>query len=766
MKNKDTQQIDNLHKQGLALLRSRHLTEAREVFTRICGLSPEDADAWHKLANIHGMLGDIHEAGTCCRKVIALRPDHSEAHTILGNVLLHQGSPEEAISHYQIALRIDPGNAVAHNNLGNALKSTGRLDEAFKSYQHAIAVNPKYALAHFNIGVALKEAGRLQEAGDSFRRAIALNTNYAEAYNNLGIVLKQLGCLEEARTAIQRALTIKPKYAEAIYNLANILMALGRLEPAIAQFRQSILLKPDYADAYNNLGNAFKELGQIEPAMENYRHAISLNPQHTGAYNNLAVIFRDRNRINAAEEMVQNALRIQPDYADAYITLGNIRSWQGKPGDAVAMYEKALQLSPDHVMAHSNLLMTMNYLPRYSAQDLLTTAKDWSAQHACRISGSTPPANTPDPNRRLRIGYVSGDFCSHPVGFFTEAVLAHHDKRQHEIFCYYNRSHQDDVTARLRKGADHWRVIAGQSDQDVIAGIRRDGIDILVDLSGHTQGHRLLVFSQRPAPVQLTWMGYFATTGAAGVDYIIADPYVIPPQEECHYSERVERLPHSYLCFTPPDLDIPVAPLPALSQGAVTFGCFNNPAKMTAQVIACWSHLLHTLPDARLHLKYRAFEDDGVVRDFQGSFAAHGIAAERIRFSGVSPRKEYFASHNEIDIGLDPFPFGGCTTTVDALWMGVPVVTLRGDRFAGHMGETIMMNLGQPECVADGVDDYVQKAVALARDLPRLADLRSGLRKKLLNSSLCDGATFTRDLESVYRRLWTDWCNGQHSTGL
>ena len=759
--NRDQEQLSALHKQGLTLLQSNRLEEAKALYTRIVDIKPEDADAWYKLGTIQGMLGNIDEAGICCRKVIVLQPDHSEAHANLGNVLFHKGVYDEAISNYQAALRINPGNAPAYNNLGNALKISGRLDEALESYKRAITVNPNYALAHYNLGIALQKAGRLQEAGDCFRRAVALNGNYAEAYNNLGMVLKAQNRLEEARDALQQAVTLEPNYAEAIYNLANIHLLLGRLETAIELFRQALHIKPDYADAHNNLGNALKTQGHIELAIEHYKHAIALNPQFAGAYNNLAILLRNQGQTATAYEMAQRALQIQPDFADAYNTLGNIRSWQGRPADAIQMFQKTLNLSPDHVSAHSNQLMMMQYLPRYSADDLLTAVKEWNARHAQHIVRLPPPSNSPDPKRCLRIAYISADFYSHPVGYFIEAVLSQHDKNRHEIHCYYNRNTNDEVTARLQKSADHWHVIDWKSDQEVAECIRRDGIDILVDLSGHTGDHRLLVFPRRPAPVQVTWMGYFATTGVDGMDYIIADRFVIPPEEERYYTEQVERLPHGYLCFTPPNLPIAVGPLPACSQGAITFGCFNNPAKITPEVIACWSRLLHALPDARLHLKYKFFEESEAVQQFRNAFAAHGIDTQRIRFSKQSPRSEYLESYNGIDIGLDPFPFNGCTTSVEALWMGVPIIALSGDRFAGHMGETIMKNLGLNECIANSPDDYLEKAIALASDLPRLADLRSHLRNRLLNSPLCDAPTFTRDLETLYRKLWTNWCKAR-----
>lgn len=759
--NNDKQQLNSLREQALALLQSKHLTEAQKLFADVCRLDPEDTRAWYMLGTIYGMTGKIDEAGKSFRKVIALQPDHGEAHANLGNVLFYMNRQDEAISHFKTALRINPNNAMAQNNLGNVLKSAGRLHEAIECYRSAIAINPTYAVGHYNLGIALKEAGLLQEAGDAFRQAVELNPNFAEAYNNLGNIFKGQDRLQEARDALQRALSIKPEFAEAIYNLANVNLALGQFGSAIEQYREATLIKPDYADAYNNLGIALNEQGHSETAVETLKIAITIDPKLAAAYNNMGNALRNQGRMTEAQEMVQLALQIQPGFTDAYNNLGTILNWEGKPGDAVAMYQRAVDISPDNVSAHSNLLMTMHYLPSYTPQDLLDAAEEWNSRHTRNIFQLPSPSIYPDPRHKLRIGYVSGDFCSHPVGFFIEAVLSHHDKSNFETYCYYNNNVYDDLNSRLQKLADHWRAIERLSDQSAADLIREDKIDILVDLSGHTQGHRLLVFSRKPAPIQITWMGYFATTGMTAMDYIIADRFVIPPDEERYYTERVERLPEAYLCFTVPTLPIAVVPPPALSKGYVTFGCFNNPAKITSEVIACWSKLLHAVPNARLILKYKSLADNGIKYYFQKAFFDHGINSERIEFSGQSPRGEYLANYNEIDICLDPFPFGGCTTTVEALWMGVPVITLRGNRYVGHMGESIMKNLGLSDCVTETQDAYIERAIGLANNLAQLAELRSRLRQQLVDSPLCNGTKFTRNLENVYRKLWKTWCNAQ-----
>ena len=859
----NAEQLHAMKQQALALLPANRPTEALALLSQVCEQNPEDVDTWYLLSCIHGMQGNMDEAGRCCRRAIALRPDHSEAHVNLGNVLLSQGKLDEAIQHYRTAIRINPHNAGALCNLGNALSSLGKHDEsivnylaalklnpnfveayynlgnsqmvqkrygeAIDSFRHVIRLNPKNAAAYNNLGIAHKECGdisaaienyriairlqpdraviynnlaialrqqgMLQEASDTaqralsiqpdyadalfnlgstlidqgevekgiacLQRAININPQYADAYNNLGMARMKQGKLQEAKNLVESALKINPKLAEAVCNLGYISYSLGLIELAIEKCRQAILLKPDYVEAYIHLGNALIKQGETSEAIACYQRAIALRPDSVKAYSNLAEAFRIQGKLTEAEQMAKEALHLNPDSAYAYSALDLIYFLQGKIKASIEMGKKAVLLDPDYEVAQDNLLMGMHYDPDYSAETLFAAAQEWGARHETRDDSLLPPSNTADPERRLRIGYVSADFKTHPVGFFIEQVLAHHDKNQFEIFCYSNLATDDDLTMRLRRHADHWTNILYRSDKEVAQLIRQDGIDLLVDLSGHTSGNRLLSFSYKPAPIQATWIGYHATTGLSAIDYIIGDRFLIPPEEECYYVERVLRLSNAYLCFSPPDSDIEPGPLPALATGKITFGCFNNPSKLTEAVIVCWSRLLNAMPQAQLYLKYKAFADDGVRQRYQSLFAEQGIDIARIRLAGSSPRHEYLAAYQEVDIGLDPFPFNGCTTTVESLWMGVPVVTLRGDRYVSHMGESIMMNLGLEECVTDSKDAYIAKAIALASDLPRLAALRSGMRTQLLGSPLCDGPGFSRDLETTYRKIWETWCRTQ-----
>ena len=693
-----TEQTHAMKQQALNLLRGNRLAEAKNLLDQVCGLNNDDVDAWYLLSCIHGMQGNMDEAGRCSRRVIALRPDHGEAHINLGNVLLSQGKPDEAIEHYQTAVRGNPNNPGALCSLGNALSSLGKHSEATANYLAALRLNPNLVEAHYNLG--------------------------------------------------------------------NSQMAQRQYNEAMNSFRQAIRLNPNYAAAYNNLGNAQKEAGDNNAAIESYRTAVRLQPDFARAYNNLAIVFREQDLLKEAYDAAQHALSIQSKFVDALISMGNISIDQGRPNIAIEYFQKVLNIEPNHPEAHTCLFTMMHYRPEYSAESLFKVAQEWGNRFTPDVQSLTSCDNSPDPQRRLRIGYVSGDYYNHPVGYFIESVLNNHDSQRYEIFCYYNHNKYDELTTRLQKKAHLWRNISGLSNDAIIEQIHADGIDILIDLSGHTDRNRLLVFSRKPAPIQITWLGYFDTTGLNTIDYIIGDRYLIPPDEEKRYTEQVLRLPNAYLCYSPPVEEIEPGPLPALINGKVTFGSFNNTAKITEEVIACWSRIMHALPHSQLYLKYKPLSNDDVQRRFLAQFAEHGIESTRIQLAGSSPRQEYLATYHQIDISLDPFPFNGCTTTMESLWMGVPVISLRGNRYVSHMGETILRHMGLDNHVTDNMDAYINKAVDLATNIPALKDIRSQLRKKLLDSTLCDGADFTRKLEVLYRDVWVSWCQKQNDTNL
>jgi predicted O-linked N-acetylglucosamine transferase (SPINDLY family) len=541
--------------------------------------------------------------------------------------------------------------------------------------------------------------------------------------------------------------------AASLYETAMSRLHAGRIDEAAAQLRQVVSLQPDSVAAHVNLGLALQGQGKQAEAVAHTMMAGCLCPDILEVQSNLGLAFIVVGRLDDAGRCFARAIRIRSDVAEVHNNFANLLKDLGHLDEAMRSYAWALRLNPGYVAAFSNMIMASHYMTRFSAADILVAARRFGAN--CRPAPVTFAARAAT-RSRLRIGYVSGDFRSHPVGHFLGAVLPAHRRDAVEIFCYSNNPVVDATTGQLRAAADHWRNIAMLPNREALDLIRRDGIDILVDLSGHTACNRLPLFGLRAAPVQATWLGYFGTTGVDAIDYIIADRFVVPDGEDGFYSERVWRLPGCYLCYAPHKLDIAVAPPPAAKNHHITFGCFNYFAKISAETIVIWSNILNAVGGSRLFLKAKGLDQPSARRSVENRFAAHGIAPERLRLEGYSPLAEALAAYNDVDIALDPFPFGGCTTTADTLWMGVPVVTLRGQRWSGRMSQTILACLGLDAWVADTPEGYAAIAVDLASDLAGLAAWRALLRPRLLASPFCDGRTFTAGLEDAFRGMWAE----------
>ena len=675
--------------------------------------------------------------------------------------LVKEGRLEEAKALFNSICRSTANDAEAWFWLGRVYGKLGEIDAAGECCRRAIGLDPDYCEAHVNLGKVLLLQGKYKEAIANYQTVLKIDSKNAEAYTDLGNVWFRQGKFEDAVKCYETVVRLKPQSADALYNLGNIKRVQNKYSEATSCYEKAISINPDMAAAYNNLGAALYKQGEVARAISNYQSALELDPDYAEAYNNLGIILREQGYMVDAERMFNKAMQLNPELIEPYLCLGAMRNRQGDAESAMELFQKALAIAPSRADIQSSILMTMYYLPGYSSDTLFAAARQWAVRH--KPEGWRPPRflNNTDPLRRLRIGYVSGDFNAHPVAYFIEPVLRHHDRSEHEVFCYYNNTISDEYTRRLQACSDHWVDIAGQSNEAVLQRIQRDGIDVLVDLSGHTANNCLPVFIHKAAPVQATWMGYFATTGVETMDYVISDQYVIPRGDERFYVERVVRLPHSYLCFSPPRHPVDVSPLPALTAGTITFGCFNNPAKLSRATFDCWLRLLHAVPQSRLFIKYRGADSDTNQKRYKALFENAGIGTERLRLSGYSPREGMLAAYHEVDIALDPFPYNGGTTTAEALWMGVPVITLRGDRFAGRVGESMLTAMGLGEFIVNMEDDYVARVAALTADLDTLADLRATLRERMLDSPLCDGAAFTGSLEEAYRRMWRTWCRTQ-----
>ena len=521
---------------------------------------------------------------------------------------------------------------------------------------------------------------------------------------------------------------------------------------------------PTMRDGYLALSHALRDqqAGRLVEAEEGYRQILRAYPNHPDALQLLGVLHSQRGRNDLAVAFIQKAIALKPAVSSFHVNLGSALLTQGRLEDAVASFRHALAIDPTDMRAHSNLLVPLHYIPGYSREALLAEARTWGERHAGSPAAPRHPhRNDARADRRLRIGYVAAEFFRHPVGYFLLPVLLEHDKGQVEIYCYGTGLRTDDLTTRLRAAADQWRNLEGVGDE-VAAMIDDDGIDILVDLSWHLGAHRLPLFARKPAPVQATWISCFDTSGVSSMDYIVADGVVAPERDDAFFVEQVVRLPDAYECYVPPDPMPDVAAAPALQRGHVTFGCFNRIAKVNTGVIAVWAEVLRRLPDARLSLRSGSLDDRSVRARYLSMFAAHGIRAERITLGGPASHAETLAAYHSIDIALDPFPYNGCTTTAEALWMGVLVVALRGDRFVGRASASFLTATGLGQLVAESEEEYVALAVALASDVSRLAELRAGLQQQVAQSALCDAPRFTRQPEAAYRAMWRGWCRAQH----
>jgi predicted O-linked N-acetylglucosamine transferase (SPINDLY family) len=737
---------------GNALREQGRFDEAVPFLRRALQLRPDYAAAQNNLGNALEGQGDAEGAVACYRRALELAPDFAEAHNNLGNALKTRGDREGAIACYRRAVELAPGFAAAHYNLGIALSDVGRTDEAVACYRRAVELAPDFAAAHNNLGNALKGRGRAEEAIACYLRAIELWPNYAAAHNNLGIALSDLGRTEEAVACYRRAVALRPDFAEAHDNLGMALGDLGQLDEVIACHRRAIELAPDFAEAHNNLGNALERQGELEDAIACYRRALEPRPDYAEALGNLGNALRGRGELEAAIVCHRRALELRPDSADAYGNLGNAFRDSGCLDEALACYRRALELKPDHAPVHSNWLDTLHYAPGVTPAALLQAHAGYDRRHAAPLSGAVGrPEPAGDLRGRIRLGFVSPDLGRHPVGSFLVRVLENLDPEQCETICYSDRIVQDGLTHRLRAAATGWRDTIGLNHQRLAEQIRADRIDVLFDLAGHTARNRLLAFARKPAPIQVTWIGYEGTTGLHAMDYLLADHRMVPPGTEQHYRERVLRMPDGYLCYDPPEAAPPVGPPPCLTEGFATFGSFHNPAKITPDVVAVWARILRAAPGTRLVMKYRGLGDRSVHERFLDLFAAHGVAPQRLELLPWSSYLDYLATYHRVDVALDPFPFSGSAITCESLWMGVPAVTCPGETFASRHSLGHVSSVGLTETIARDLDDYVERAVALAGDPARLAALRSGLRERMAASPLCDGERFASHLTALLR---------------
>lgn len=644
--------------------------------------------------------------------------------------------------------------AVEHHRLS-------RLPEAEQLYRRVLAIEPNHAEAIHCLGTLAVQTGHVEAGLGLIDRSLKLQPNVPVLYLNAGLLLRQIGRSADAVQAIRRAIALGDSTPMTQLHLAGVFGDAGDAAEAEKILRGLIAQLPAFAEAYSDLGLLLVQEGHFIDGIEQYRTAIRLRPQLPTPHFNLSYALSVTGELAEAFNELRTTLQLKPDFVEARLNLGNMLLEAGDIDAAIAEYRAVQKIDPKFPGAQPNLLLAMHCDPRTTPQELFEEHVNYGRQFADGIPRMPPGTVDKNPERKLRIGYFSPDFREHAVASFITPVLEQHDRVHFEVVCYASTLRPDGVTENIRAKADQWRDITRLNDQQFAEQVRQDQIDILIDLAGHTNAMRLPAFARKPAPVQVTWLGYPDTTGMSAMDYRITDAITDPLGDaDARHVERVIRLPGCFICFAPFAEPLDSGPLPALANGFVTFGCFNRMAKVSGMTMDLWAKVLDAVPNSKLMLKGGGLAPSS-FDSWLKRLAEHGIDPSRVIPLPASPTKrEHLIEMQSVDIALDTFPYNATTVTCEWLWSGVPAVTLTGQTHASRVGLSLLTAVGIPEYATTTPAQYVQTATQLANDLPRLGELRSTLCTRLLTSPLTDASAFTRNLESAYRQMWQRFCAG------
>lgn len=780
--------------QALARFHAGAIGEARSLAEAALACRPDAHDAHAIRAACLEREGREEEALAAWDTALGLKPDYLFARVNRG-VLLHRlGRLEPALADVEAALAAAPDLALLHANRASVLVDLERWSEAAEAARAALARDGTLAAAHLALALAVERLEEPRRALPHLEAALAADPELLPARLAMLRILDGLGRREEALAAAEAALEAVPDQAELLVWRGRLLRLLDRPAEALAPLEAVLARDPEHAEARLEHGLGLADLGQDEKgrAIAELEHLVAEQPDDPAhqlalgvalvradqSARALAVLDRAAaldpddpeivlerglalsrlDRVDEAIACYRRASELWPELAEPKIRLGRALMKLGRSEEAAVELRAGLARDPSEAIAHSDLLLCLLFGGLVGVEELAAEHRAWGKRFGRPPGRYDAWPNDPDPDRPLRVGLVSADFGRHPVGMMVLPVLSAVDRDRFQLTAYSNRKRPDAWTARIRSVVDRWRDVAGVEDRVLAEQIRADSIDVLVDLSGHTAGSRLRCFALKPAPVQASWLGYAFTTGLDAIDYVLADESMVRPGEERLYVETVLRFPGGRFCYLQPDYAPAVKLPPALRRGHVTFGSFNNTAKIGPEVVAVWSRLLHAVPGSRLLLKWGAFDHAGEVARFRAAFAAHGIGAERLEFRGRSSHVSMLAEYGSVDIALDPFPYGGGMTSLEALWMGCPLITLTGPHPMERQGEAFLRQLGEPGWVASDAEGYVRIAAGLASSPGRLAALRLLQRERMRASPLCDGARIARELEGLVREAWRRWC--------
>jgi predicted O-linked N-acetylglucosamine transferase (SPINDLY family) len=719
----------------------------------------EGRDAKSLLAMAYRLYaaGDMTGAANIYNEILTFDPGNSDSMLMMGIISFGAQKFDDSEKWIQAAIDNSPmPNFMAYKVLGDVSRVLGKTDAAVTSFKKSLDINPNYAEACANLASLYLSQNDLAGAEEYCRRALRLKADYPVPLYNLGLILEMKGNFEEARQKYEKAISFKQDMAVAYAGMGRALKGLQNPADALSYFEKAVFLSP-VAEVYAHMAEIFQDMDETQKAADYYRLALKYAPGNLNYLNNLGVVYTRLRQYKNASACYKQVLSLNPENPAALNNMAVALRNSGKLDEAILLLKKSLQVRPDHVATISSLLFSMVYSARVSPDEFYETACRYGALLTRDFSPQYKFGNDKRPDRKLRIGYVSADFFFHAVNNFFEPLLFNHDRNKFEIFAYANVQNPDAVTSRLRAGFDCWRDIRGLGPHAAADLIHADRIDILVDMSGHTGDHSLAVFALKPAHLQVSWLGFPATTGIAQMDYRITDIHAEPEgMTEKYNVEKLCRLPEIFACYKPregtPDVTLRA---PFEDNGYVTFGCFNNFAKLSDEVLEVWAQILQKTPESCLLLEIADLED--FRDDVSEKLRAAGLPLGRVILENRKPENQ-FNLYNSIDIALDPFPCNGGTTSMDALWMGVPFITLAGDYFAARMGVTILTNAGLSELITASKAEYVDKAVFIASSRDELIRLRAGLREKFMASPVMSQSSFAKNMEAAYRTMWEEYC--------
>ncbi len=775
---------------GVIYHNEQQIENANNTLHRAVALMPKDAEVHYNLANFHCDTQQFEAAKNAFQKAIKLAPDFAKAHFNLANVLRELKQFKSAETSYRTGLKLEPQQAKMHFHLGLTLHAQKRFKDALKSFRKSLELgmadvdlylhlgscyralgdleqaeqccykaqitDPQYAGTYNHLGIILSAQGRLQEAETAYLKAIELDADYVAVYKNLGLLYTDTGKVKEAEACCRKALSIETPSAETLNSMAAVLVNQGRYTEAETYCRQALALTTTISDVWNNLGSVLLAKMMLGEAREAFEKALAIQPNNVKVLSNYSEALRLSGKPSQAEAVLKKAIKLDSGHTNAYLNLGNAYLDQGLVENAIQTIEHALILAPEYLASYNNILFSTTYSETFSQESHLALAHEYGRIASQKADKKFDSWLVSSQDRCLRVGVVSGDLRQHPVAYFLKNVIQHIDAAKITLIAYLTDGRMDSTSLELKPYFAEWKSLAGHDYQAAAKIIHVDGVHILLDLSGHTAGNKLPIFSWQPAPVQASWLGYWSTTGVPQIDYCLADEISLPSTHKTQFSEKIKYLPDTRLCFSEPDTAAEVALLPAIKNGFITFGCYQNLAKVGNTVMQLWGEVMRAIPDAQLRWQSKSFADEVILEQVKQRLQKNGVDIKRVRLLGKASREAYFTSYAEVDMNLDSFPFTGGTTTCDALWMGVPTLTLAGNTMVARQGASLMTAAGLADWVACSQIEYIEKAISFCSDLAGLSALRSSLRTQLRTSTLFDGARFARNLETALHEIWQE----------